>query len=136
MEGDGLDVGFKSDFSFFLKNAIALENHAEESFKATKNPIQKEIKEKIRQIRSKWMYRFIKDIPNEQIYCESKHTEACSMGLSEMASRFNEQGNEEYSKEALEDSMTFESLFFLLNFEENQQSNFIDIIKNKLKGGK
>ena len=140
MENDNKDVGFFEDFSFFLKNAIAFENHAEESFKSSKNNIQKELKEKIRRVRSKWMYRFIKDVPNEQIYCESKHAEACAMALGEMASRFHEQGNEAYSREALEDSMTFEAIFYLINeFKETQKEAKpigLDFVNKLFSGGK
>jgi len=135
MENDNFDVGQNADFSFFLKNAVALENHAEDAFKVTKNPLQKETKERVRQIRSKWMYRFVKNVKGEPIYCQSKHTEACSMGLSELASRFHEQGKMEWSEEALEDSLFFESLFMILNDfdKENniKKEGFFDRIKNK-----
>ena len=139
MEKDGKDVKFGADLSFFLKNAIALENHAEDAFKSSKNPMQKEIKEKVRQIRSKWMYRYTKEVPFEPIYCQSKHTEGCSMGLSEVASRLHEQGNDEWAKDALEDSLFFESLFMILNDfdkDDEKKSSFFQNFKNKLLGGK
>lgn len=139
MENDGKDVKFGADFSFFLKNAVALENHAEDAFKVSKNPLQKEIKERVRQIRSKWMYRYTKVVPLEPIYCQSKHTEACSMGMSEVASRLHEQGNEDWAKDALEDSLFFESLFMILNdFDkgDEKKASFFENFKNKLLGGK
>lgn len=116
MENDKKDVSMGNDFIFFLQHAIALENHCLESYAETKDSDQLEIAMRTRRIRSKWMYKFVKESKN-QIYCESKHIPGCVQALKEMANRFYEYNELELSKECLEDSAIFEAIFFLINEE-------------------
>ena len=116
MENDKKDVGWIFDFMFFLKNAIALENHFLESFAVTKDKIQMELAEKIRHNRSKWMYKYIKESKN-QIYCESKHLLACAMALQELGNRFTERKEYKLAEECFNESQECEAIFILLNEE-------------------
>ena len=114
MENDGKDVGMIQDFLFFLQNAVAMEHHCLESFGTTKNEQQYQVAEKVREIRSKWMYRIIKD-SQDQIYCETKHGSGCAQGLKEMGNRYASIGNEDLAKECFNDSQIFEAIIVLIN---------------------
>lgn len=114
MEDDGKDVNMIQDFLFFLQNAVAMEHHLLESFAISNDKQQYQIAEKVREIRSKWMYRIIKESPN-QIYCETKHGSGCAQGLKEMGNRHSTMGNEELAKECFDDSQTFEAIIVLIN---------------------
>lgn len=114
MENDEKDVGFVHDLIFFLQNAIALEHHALESYSTTKDKIQLDIAEKIRRMRSKKMYTFIKESKN-QIYCESKHLMACAASLKELGNRYVERGEKKLAEECFNESADCEAIFILLN---------------------
>jgi len=111
------DVSFIMDYLFYLQNAVALEQHLLSSYASTKNKIQMELSQKIRTIRSKWMYRKTPESKN-QIYCELKHLSACAQGLKEMGNRFLTEGKKELAEECFNDSGEMEAIFVLLNQEE------------------
>ena len=112
--GNDKDVGFMQDFMFFLQNAIACEHHCQESYALNKDPYQLELAIMIRRIRSKWMYRFIKESKN-QIYCENKHLMGMAAASKEMGNRFIESNEKKLAEECFEESQLYESVFILLN---------------------
>lgn len=108
------DVTINDDMKSFLKNAIALEEHLDNCYKDTKKIKFKKMRDLVRAIRSKWLYRFTKE-DNSQGYCASKHSLGCSIFLVESANRFSEEKKEKLMEEAINDSAKFDLLYEIIN---------------------
>lgn len=125
------NVGMVADFMFFLQGCVGFEHHSshaksEESINAFNE---------VRNIRSKWMNRFVEE-SEEELYCRTKHLMQISQGLKEMGVRFMKEGKIDLANECFEDSKTMEALLLLLNKNGSfEEQGFFDSIKDKLKGG-
>lgn len=123
MQNDKKDVGFLQDFIFYLQNAIACEHHCIESYAISGDKLYLEIAYKIRKERSKWMYRYIKESKNQK-YCISKHLMACAQAMKELGNRYIETKEKNLSEECFKDSVDCESIFILINEEEDKKGFF------------
>lgn len=137
MQEDGKDVGLSKDFLFFLKNIVAVEDHALSSYSQTKDKEQLELAMMSRRLRSKWEYRLIKKSKN-QIYCETKHLSGVAMALVEVGNRFIETGEIKLAEECFEDSANMEAIVIHINdYFKNIDKDKCDCEKkslfNKLK---
>ncbi len=111
---DKRDVGLAVDLSFALKNLVGAEDHLYKSWIETKNPMFKELLNKIRGIRSDWLKALVNDDGSES-WCISKHLLGASMGLVEVGVRFNQTGQEAECNKAFQDSVIVLEEFFKLN---------------------
>jgi hypothetical protein len=116
MKGDKKDVGFFEDAILYLQNAIALENHAIESYSSTKDKQFLDIAFFVRRKRSVILNMITKESKG-QIYCINKHALACAMALKELASRFSEEGDNKMAEECINDATSFEAIVLMLNQE-------------------
>lgn len=114
MKGDKKDVGFFEDSLFMLQNLVSAENHAIESFSSSKRKIWADINKIIREIRSRHLYRIIKE-DNQQAYCLTKHLLASAQGLKELGNRYTEDDEEDLAKECFKDSQTVEKIIMIIN---------------------
>ena len=119
MENNTKDVAFIQDFLFFLENSIALENHCLQSFGETNDKIQLQLAEKIREIRSKIMYRIISESRN-QSWCEVKHLAGVCMSLRELGNRYLTDGKKDLAEECYKDSNYLEGAIILLIGKEEK----------------
>ena len=86
---DEKDVGLAQDLSFALKNLIAAEDHCAVSFATTGDAKWKKLNDELRRIRSKCLTLIVKK-DESHLWCLTKHILAASMGLQEVANRFNQ----------------------------------------------
>lgn len=114
MKLDDKDVGMTEDMVFALKNLIAIEDHAINSFNMSEDKKWLEVCDTIRKIRTKWISLIVKK-EESHIWCISKHLLASYMGMVEVGNRFLSVGQDKESKEAFKDANTLYLLFLLLN---------------------
>ena len=122
MENDTKDVGFYEDAIFALSNLVAAQNHAQNTFTATKNEEYLAVAKMIRQIRSRLLYKITKEGEGE-LYCWNKHSAAALCGLKECGDRLTESGDIEWAKELYLDASTMEKLIKLLNIDNKEVEN-------------
>jgi hypothetical protein len=109
------DVGLAEDLIFGLKNLVALENHARESYFMNNDKKWLELCDLARNIRTRWLKLIVKE-ENSQIWCGTKHMLASIMALEECANRFYQIKRMDLSDQANQDASLL--LGVLLEFNE------------------
>ena len=111
MEKNTKDVGLKEDLIECLKNLTSIESHAQSSYYISNNSKFLELRDCIRQIRTKWLDLIVKK-ENSEIWCISKHLLKSISSMEEVAIRLT--GTKE-GEEANKDAGLLTGLLFELN---------------------
>jgi hypothetical protein len=105
------DIGLKEDLIECLKNLVCIESHSQASFYISGEKRWLELRDGIREIRSKWMDTIVKK-ENSEIWCISKHLMKSITSMEEVAIRLKDTTE---GIEANKDAGILTGLLFELN---------------------
>jgi len=125
-----VDLTIEEEIIAMVQELIQIENHSERSFQGSRNEKWLKVKNRARQLRTKWMEKIFVDEDKTQKWCAEKHILDASKRLTEVGTKYLSAKDEETCKEALMDSAEVLGMYYFLN--DKSKNNFF----KKLIGGK
>jgi len=114
---NNLDIAKEQELSIAVMNLISIEEHLAFTIAKTKKQEYLDVYNVVRDLRSKYMKRLIKNKTGE-IWCVSKHLLAATMRLMETAVKYNKEGNKKEARELLNDAIeTYQLFWFIQNIK-------------------
>lgn len=126
-----MDTSIEEEIIAVVQELIQTENHAEKSWQGSKDDKWLKIKNRARELRTKWMEKIFVDEDKTHKWCISKHILDVSKRLTEVGTKFLSNKDEESCKEAFLDSAEILGMYYFLNEKSEEKKGFFE----KLKGG-